>query len=226
MDVRLLHTRFWDDDFIIDLPSEGKLLFLYLIANKQVNLLSCFEISPRTISFHTGIDVNRIAELKEVFEASGKIRFHNNWIYLVNAKRYNRFTGEKNEIARIRQIERLPADVRDWLSSLGENVTTPEKTNGHAEVNEEEMIPARVASREFLRTLSEKEVEEIAAMTGRNEEGIRYQAAKCYDYLKAHGTRGVKDYQAYLTTWLTSEYNREDGPAPDLTPVFIKRSVS
>jgi hypothetical protein len=224
VDARIIHTKFWRDDFIFELDPMGKLLFIYLITNPAVNLMGCYELPSKFISLDTGLSSEEVARYKQQIEESGKIRFYKSWIYLVNSHRYHKFTGEKNDIARSRQYERFPKDVQEWYASVGgpEVTDTKPKTNGHLPslVLDDDIPPIRLKS-EFLSDMPTEEVEALCEMTGRSPEAVKFQAGKALAYLQSKGQKPA-NYQAYLVTWLMSPYNQQNGPTREVKDVTLR----
>ena len=118
MKTRIIHTKIWTDGFFLDLSSEEKLLLVYLLTNQYVNIIHLYECPTRIISFETGLSIVLIEKIKIKFEKAKKIYFYNNYIYLKNADKYERFTGEDNEIAKNKLYTQLSRDALDWYNKL------------------------------------------------------------------------------------------------------------
>jgi len=83
-------------------------------------MCGCYEISDRVISFDTRIkNLNKAKE-----EISPKALFFNGWVYLSNAAGYSGFTGKSNEIAKYREMARIPSKIKDALFK-GKGYTPP-----------------------------------------------------------------------------------------------------
>lgn len=82
---RYINTKFWDDNYIINLDPIEKLLFLYFLTNPLTDICGVYEIPLRRISFDTGIDKDMVLKILERFTADRKIFYiKNSWIYIKN----------------------------------------------------------------------------------------------------------------------------------------------
>lgn len=63
MTERSFSTTFWDDGFAQSLSPEGKLLFIYLNTNTHANQAGLYILTPRTITFETGLPFSDIPHL-------------------------------------------------------------------------------------------------------------------------------------------------------------------
>lgn len=82
---RYINTKFWDDNYIINLDPIEKLLFLYFLTNPLTDICGVYEIPLRRISFDTGIDKDMVLRILERFTADRKVFYlKNSWIYVKN----------------------------------------------------------------------------------------------------------------------------------------------
>lgn len=110
--LRSLSTAFWSDPFIEELSPSEKLLFIYLITNEKTNMLGIYESSIKKISFETGIPSNTISEALKKFEASGKVKYANNYVILVNFMKHQNFNPNMMKSA-IDTYNSLPNELKD-----------------------------------------------------------------------------------------------------------------
>lgn len=66
MTERTIDDGYWDDPFIVRLPKDGKLLYLWCMDNKRLNPSGIFEAAPERIADETGIDVNALPAVFEL----------------------------------------------------------------------------------------------------------------------------------------------------------------
>jgi len=52
---RQLYTEFWSDSFVLELSSEEKFFYLYLLTNTKTTQSGIYEISRRFIETETGL---------------------------------------------------------------------------------------------------------------------------------------------------------------------------
>jgi len=74
MPRRSFDDSYWGDPFVQDLDKDAKLLFAYLWTNKRCNSAGLYEITPKTIAFETGIEIESLPSLLE--QLSEKV----NWL--------------------------------------------------------------------------------------------------------------------------------------------------
>ncbi|MBU3101541.1 MULTISPECIES: DnaD domain protein [Clostridium] len=88
---RQIYTEFWSDTFVLELDSQEKLFYLYLLTNTKSTQCGIFQISPRLISLETGYDKVLVAELLKKFCDYKKILYctETNEIMVLNWIKYN-----------------------------------------------------------------------------------------------------------------------------------------
>lgn len=107
MKTRIFHTKFWTDSYIRRLPTEEKLLFIYLTENEFINIISIFEMPLDIASSQTKIPEDRIKELLEKFKADEKIDICGEYIFLRNSYKYQYYKGPRNNHLKLRLIYEL-----------------------------------------------------------------------------------------------------------------------
>lgn len=117
MKTRIIHTKIWIDGYFIRLSSQEKLLFLYYLTNRHVSIIHLYECHLTVTSMETGLSVDTIKEFQIKFERAGKIHFFQDYIYLKNASKYEKYTGELNEKAKGKLLNELSHEVLEWYKS-------------------------------------------------------------------------------------------------------------
>lgn len=92
MKTRIIHTKVWEDPFFRGLSKPARYLFFYFITNYRINLCGIYELSEELICFETGFKEEELQKLKK--ELSPKIKFFDNWVYVVNAKKLGGYSGK------------------------------------------------------------------------------------------------------------------------------------
>lgn len=129
MKTRILHTKFWQDNYIVNLNKVEKLTFNYLITNESVNICGIYELPDRNICFDLDITQEELAAIKEKFHKDGKILFCNGWVRIVNVDKYNSYKGEKNDTARERELALAPEEIKNIDTSMNTSMDTTHNTN-------------------------------------------------------------------------------------------------
>ncbi len=117
MKTRIIHTKIWTDGFFLTLSPEEKLLFLYYLTNHHVNIIHLYECHLTVTLMETGLSVDTIKECKTKFEKAGKIYFFQDYVYLKNASKYEKYTGELNEKAKGKLLNELSTEVLEWYKN-------------------------------------------------------------------------------------------------------------
>lgn len=117
MKTRILHTRVWDDSYFYSLNSNEKLVFLYYLFNERVNIIHCYELPDQVAAAQIGVSIGVLIGCKKKFSEDGRISFYKNYVRLVNAGKYEHYTGEKNQKARKRLLEEMSHDVLYWYNN-------------------------------------------------------------------------------------------------------------
>lgn len=123
-----MYTKIWDDSFFSELSPSEKLLFLYYITNQHINIIHLYECSDKKVCYDTGLNHEQISKAKAKFEAAHRIYFFGNFVFLRNASKYQKYTGELNERAKDKLFAMLSKDVLDWYNSV---LDTPINTPSH-----------------------------------------------------------------------------------------------
>lgn len=114
---RMVNTRFWSDNFIVDkLNALDRLLFLYLLTNQHTNIIGIYEIPLRTAAFETGIEKDDLEKM--LIRLSPKVEYFDGWVYI---RRFtdHQMNNPKIQIGMERAIQDLPEKVVRKLTSLG-----------------------------------------------------------------------------------------------------------
>jgi hypothetical protein len=84
MPKRSFNDSYWGDPFVQDLEKDAKLLFVYLWTNKRCNSAGLYEITLKTISFETGIDIDLLPTLLDQLSQKVKWEWASNIIWVRN----------------------------------------------------------------------------------------------------------------------------------------------
>ncbi|MBU3217323.1 DnaD domain protein [Clostridium estertheticum] len=110
---RQIYTEFWSDTFVLELDSQEKLFYLYLLTNTKSTQCGIYELSPRLISLETGCDKVLVAELLKKFCDYKKILYSadTNEIMVLNWIKYN-VPNNSNVLACIKkEVQKIKSKV-------------------------------------------------------------------------------------------------------------------
>ena len=142
MKARQLQTKIWRDSFFIKLTPKEKLLFVFYFTNEFVNVIHFYECPDMVTSLSTGLTIAEITQIKKKIGKS--ILFFKDFVFLKNAWKYERYIGPDNENAKVKLIEELSNDVRDWYEAniytpVTTPVYTPKNKNQYKNKNKDKM---------------------------------------------------------------------------------------
>lgn len=107
-EYRSVQTRMWrEDDWFQSLPTDARLLFIYLFTNPSASIAGIYRLPLRTIEFESGIPAERVKELLTQFSAENKAHYDNGVVWVVKM-RENQLPGKS--ISHLVKI-RLDKDV-------------------------------------------------------------------------------------------------------------------
>ena len=90
---RIVDTRFWEDDKVIDYFSpEDKLFMLYLLTNPHTTQLGIYPINRKQIAFELGYSIETIDILLERFETKYKMIIYSNETKEIAIKNYLKYS--------------------------------------------------------------------------------------------------------------------------------------
>lgn len=205
MKTRIIHTKIWKDDFFSTLTPTEKLLFIYYLTNERVNIIHCYEITDREITFDTGIDRGIIEAFKD--KVGGKIAFKDNYIFLLNANRYESYKGSLNETAKEKLLKELPKSILDWYKSiLNRGIDTPLKgtINKKSEIRNKKSEIIYEKTKKYLTNFPIEDFSDIDA----TEKQIRLEAEKALNWLVANNKKKA-NYKAFLRNWVLKIYKKK-----------------
>lgn len=125
MNSRIFYSKIFDDEFFANLTLAEQMLFIYFLFNMNVNIIHLYEISPRKVLFDIKVTSEDLENAKNKFQANKKLYFFKNFVYIANAYRYQKYTGNSNETAKETLFSHLPKDVLDWYFSIIDTPVTP-----------------------------------------------------------------------------------------------------
>lgn len=141
---RVVNTRFWADDYIMNLDPLEKFLFIYLLTNDKTNICGIYEIHPRIMAAETGIDKEMIIKMLARFERDEKVKTEGSWVAIGNFIKYQHVSNPKIRAGILDTLSHCPNNLKQWvydrlsisypylidrLSHLNTNTNTNTNTN-------------------------------------------------------------------------------------------------
>lgn len=129
---RTIHTQFWQDYKVSEvLEFDERYLFLYLLTNSHTNIIGCYELSKRAMSYDTGLSEKILDKALESLSKNGIARYDEGTreVLILNWHRYNWSSSPKTYTAIRKAIPTIKsrefAEYVVGLYNASENVTEP-----------------------------------------------------------------------------------------------------
>lgn len=94
-EFRSIHCKTWRDDWFSELPTDAKLLWLYLITNQSTSVSGIYQLPRKFIAFETGLDISRVSQILDIFKSDGKIDFDDSVIWIKKMREYQSSGSDK-----------------------------------------------------------------------------------------------------------------------------------
>lgn len=120
----MLNSRFWEDNYISELNSNEKLLFLYCLTNPRISLSGIYEVPLRNIALDTGIDRVLIQEIFKKFETDRKITYIEGWICIINYPKHQNYQSPTILKGVENEFKIIPSNIVDKCVLLGYPIDT------------------------------------------------------------------------------------------------------
>ena len=130
MPRRSFDDSYWGDPFVQELNKDAKLLFAYLWTNKRCNSAGLYEITPKTIAFETGIELENLPALIEQLDEKVKWIKDKNIIWVRNFLKHQpksplflkSVEGCLNNISRNPSNNGIVKEFADYYRKLGVSI--------------------------------------------------------------------------------------------------------
>ena len=110
---RQIDTKFWSDNFIVDLDPLDRYLFLYFLTNEHNNIAGIYELPLRTMAFETGLEVEMLKMMVKRLE--GKIVYFEGWVFLKNFIKHQNIGAETIQTGIGENFAKVPRKVIGYI---------------------------------------------------------------------------------------------------------------
>ena len=111
---RVVDTKFWNDNFIVELDPLEKYLFLYFLTNEHTNIAGIYELPLRVMAFETGIDKETLPKMIDRF--GDRIKYIDGWVYIKNFIKNQDTTSKDLRYGISKVLRTLPKRVLEGVS--------------------------------------------------------------------------------------------------------------
>lgn len=206
MKTRLLHTDFWIDDQVSDLSVSTKFLYMYLFTNPHIGTVPIYKLSNKVISFETGLTISQIEQGKISLQELGKVKFYRDFVYILNADRYNKYhLGKKTSVNYRKEFSAIPEEVKEvLLSSQSDTLSGKSDTpiNHKPEIIKHKQGVVKGNFSEIT-SLEEKDFQEIADRYSVPIAFVRSKYDDMVNWRDENPRKNMKDnWKATLRNWV------------------------
>lgn len=207
MKTRILQTRYWDDDFVVESRKLTKYLYIYLLTCQYINISGTFQLHDKKILVETDLTPSELANAKKELSLKGKVFFKDGWVHVVNARKNNRYEKSPDNVkACQKELDIVPKAIQEFFySSVNSTVgVLPTVTIN----NKSEIINhKKEESVRETKTLTAEDVKDISDSLKVKEKEVWWVYDKIKDYCESNG-KTYKNYKAALRNWVRTEIER------------------
>jgi hypothetical protein len=131
-EYRSVHTEMWRaDDWFQTLPTDARLLWIYLFTNPSASVAGIYKLPLRTMANETGLDLSRVTDLLTEFQQTKKAYYQDGVIWVRKMREYQ-LPGKTSPqlIAHLnKEIAKIPDGYlkREYLIAYGYSIDTHKK---------------------------------------------------------------------------------------------------
>jgi hypothetical protein len=133
MKTRIIQTRFWEDDTVLSVSKNTRILWIFLLTNEKLGMTNYVKIPDSFIQYYTGLTSNELKLSKEELQSTGKVFFYNSWIYILNLERENKYRNSpKLEIPYKAELSHIPENIILQFKSLAKAFDSTINSTSHS----------------------------------------------------------------------------------------------
>lgn len=136
MGEKTISDGFWRKDYIEDLNTDEKILFLYLLTNEYSNIIGIYELSTIFMELDTGIEKKEIYKILKRFQEDDKIYFFDNkWVGIKDIFEYTKkYAGVKIERGINKILKEIPSEIKEKILGKNYEKNLPGKYNNRSRI--------------------------------------------------------------------------------------------
>ncbi len=114
---RPVKTSFWDDEYVLELKPDEKLMYLFLITNSNTKLCGIYKLSIGYAYRMTSISKSRVVEIIQKFIRDHKINYVQDWVYVKNCAKHQS-ASPTIKIGIERELKEIPLEIKETLYGM------------------------------------------------------------------------------------------------------------
>lgn len=127
MKTRVIYTDIWKDETFHSLNADTKIFYLAALLNEDIGQSRIYKCSDRMLALYSGLTPQQISKCKDDLEVAQLAFFKDGFICIASNLGFieSHYGGQKNEVARAKEFERIPKSVLDYFVALLDTVSIP-----------------------------------------------------------------------------------------------------
>lgn len=110
---RIINTKFWNDNFIVELDPLERYLFIYLLTNEHTNICGIYELPLRVMAFESGLDKEMLNKMLP--RLAEKINYLDGWVCIRNFMKHQATSSMKVQTGIEVELQKIPLEILDKL---------------------------------------------------------------------------------------------------------------
>lgn len=239
MKARIIHTKFYESERVLQLSASSRWLFMYYLTCTGIGLTGAFKWSDSKTIFETGLSGKDLEKAKLELLQARLVYFSENWVVIPDTNEKNNYTtGSKTAVGYESEMKTLPENVKKLLverpeentpiigvSDVSATVDTPRIQNTEIR-NQKKDESVREGDE-----LNDQFCEETALELKIPPSLVRRTCLSYQDYVKSTGKR-YKSKRATVRGWLRRDIQNKkiipyqattSKPTQDFVPVSAER---
>lgn len=215
MKTRIFYTKFWSDSYVDKLTPKEVNAFIFLFTNDLIGLTGIYELPDSRALAALHVTQREWDAVKVKFMKDRKFAFYKGWVKIANAERYQSFTGEKNEVAKQRELSLIDARI---LKVLGDTLSIGYQ-QGMDTLHNQYTVTSKKKEGDTKggvgRDLNFSPEDLTALKTKFSNADVEFELEKARDYLAAHPRKIYGSYPAFFRNWLRDNNRPKCGGLAD-----------
>lgn len=137
MKSRIIYTDIFKDETFQNLNIDTRLFYLSLLLNEEIGQTRIYKCADRWLSVYSGLTQSQINKCKNDLEVAQLAFFRDDYICISSNIGYieSSYKGAKNEIAKLKEIDRIPVAVREYFESILDTLSIPYRYHSDTAIN-------------------------------------------------------------------------------------------
>lgn len=220
MKARIIHTKFYESERVLNLSANGRWLFMYFLTCQSIGLTGAFKTAKSRVLFETGLTPKQFDEAQTELSESRLVHFKNNWVVVPSTEEKNNYNNSPvTQKAFDKEFSQLPEEIQQLLGSIDtplEGIDTPTREYGEGmhthrnkktEIRNKKLIEkGGVGEKTYssIHDLDESDVLEVAKLYQVPESFV---VSKLDDMRNWHESTGKqrKNWKSTLKAWVKKD---------------------